>query len=354
MNLKEYVYEYDFLECALNENMSIEKYITAAYVEYVTECRSATHRAYFETGTDILAMEAEAKEGFLAKLGKQVEKLVESIRRFLSSILDKINPRKKVAEEQENKLKDIIRKNPNFGKAALAGLVSGKLSVKDYDQLVKTADSIMKMYEADQITEDQFNDKIGQAIDKFNKSGKTITTTISTATGLVAAISGITVALDNMGKTQNYFKSLTERFNTRYEKLSTQSPSKAKNIFRALVGIDKLSKEEYSLRYAILNKVTTIAIKLTGSNSVTGVLTDKANQIKAKDDSSVATAKEKFMSDKYKDDDGNPITKREADKKEADKRKTLAKATEEEEVKAAAKEAAKAAKEAANAKKDDK
>ena len=64
------------------------------------------------------------------------------------------------------------------------------------------------------------------------------------------------------------------------------------------------------------------------------------------------------MSDKYKDADGNPITKREADKKEADKRKTLAKATEEEEVKAAAKEAAKeaakAAKEAANANKDDK
>ena len=145
MNLKEYVYEYDFLECALNENMSIEKYITAAYVEYVTECRSATHRAYFEAGADILAMEAEAKEGFLAKLGKQVEKLVESIRRFLSSILDKINPRKKVAKEQENKLKDIIRKNPNFGKEALAGLASGKLSVKDYDQLVKTADSIIKM-----------------------------------------------------------------------------------------------------------------------------------------------------------------------------------------------------------------
>lgn len=340
MNLKEYVYEYNFLECALDENMTIEKSITAAYVEYVTECRSATHRAYFEAGADILAMEAEAKEGFLAKIGKQVEKLVESIRRFLTSILDKINPKRKVAEEQQNKLKDIIRKNPNFGKEALAGLTSGKLSVKDYDQLVKTADSIMKMYEADQITEEQFNDKIGQAIDKFNKSGKTITTTISTATGLVAAISGITVALDNMGKTQNYFKGLTERFNTRYEKLSAQSPSKAKNIFRALIGIDKLSKEEYSLRYAILNKVTTIATKLTGSNSATAVLNDKAEQIKAKDVSKVAEAKEKFMSDKYKDADGNPLTKSEADKKESEKRKTIAKVTEDEEIKAAAKAAA--------------
>lgn len=194
-----------------------QKDVTVALYEYNNAIRNLEMKSLFESvDTDVL-MEKES-EGFLARIGNSVLKVIHTIAEFIKNITETILGNTKLIKSDEERVNKIIAEHPELKKQICHGIKEEWFTYKDIAAFEKDIIGLVNMLEKKAIDNETFKDKVKKAIDKFNDSGKTIIATTATITGLLGIVPKVHKSCKEGKDTVSSMSSTLSKFKDNFEK----------------------------------------------------------------------------------------------------------------------------------------
>ncbi len=308
MTFNEYITEhesYDDLSMALYES---KKVVTNASYQYTDNVRQADQRYIYES-VDIDVLYEQAEDGFFAKIGSAVIKIIDKFRKFTHDIMEKVKQFTGIGTTEAAKAQKMMNQYPEYKDTIISGLESGQLTIRDVADLDKNIHSVIKLYEQNKLSEEEFNKKTESVFMQSVKKVTLVTGAIATVVGLVNQMPKFFKSVTEVKQSLAKSSDMMDNFKKDLDTKKYNEPKKATAIFRALSQLIGIKTKEYNERVTLVRKLSN---RLADSNSKFGkkmaAKFDKMDNAKTTKDNQKIENNRKYMDKHPRVPDKNKTT----------------------------------------------
>lgn len=225
-----YINEYKLYDDLYEIIESTYKEVNLAVYDHERSDRNLELKSFFEKKKNDNNIEpanqsdkVKSKEGFLAKIGNAMIRLLNGIKKMIQNFTEKIFPQSEKIKDDVEVVKEIIEKHPELGKQICEGIDKEWFTYRDVSKFEKDLVGLMRMLEKQAIDHKTFMQKFTDSCRKFQDSGKIIVAAGFTLANLLLIVPRVLGAVKTMKKDNESFKDIVTDFNNKLEKNYTQN-----------------------------------------------------------------------------------------------------------------------------------
>jgi predicted DNA-binding ArsR family transcriptional regulator len=258
-----FINEYKYIDMMNEVVYNCQKEAAMALYEFNNARRNAELTSFFESSDMEIIMEKE-NEGFFAKIGNAITKLINQIAEFLTNITNTILGNTKLIKSDEEKVSIILKEHPDLKNTVCKGLKEEWFTYKDIAAYEKDIAGLINMLEQNKIDHKEFSDKIADAEKKFNASAKPIINMAASISTLLLIIPKVTKSCAEAKKSVSTISEMAEKFKKNVDtNYGVHDQDKVTSILNAIAQAAGITTKECSDRtkgqsfiYKTLNKIT--------------------------------------------------------------------------------------------------